>query len=255
MTISLDFLPQTVFAYFLIFARCGALTMSLPGIGDAVVPARIRLVLALALSLVLYPLVSKALPDVPGTLSAMIGAVLREVIVGLAIGFAVRLIVSGLQFAATVIAFQTGLAFAQSVDPALGVQNTLFGTFLSMLAVTLIFATDLHHLMLRAVHDSYILFQPGGAFLPGDFAQVSLRTIADAFRVALQISAPFVVFGLVFYLGVGVLTRLIPQVQVFFLAMPANILLGFLLFALLLGTIVTWYMRYFSDAMSPYLAG
>ncbi|MGE0612943.1 MAG: flagellar biosynthetic protein FliR [Hyphomicrobiales bacterium] len=253
MTLSLDFLPQTAFAYFLIFARCGALSMSLPGIGDAVVPARVRLVFALTLSLILYPLLEKTFPAMPTTMPAMIAAVIKEVIVGLAIGFAVRLIVSGLQFAATVIAFQVGLAFAMSVDPTGGVQNTLFGTFFSMLAVTLIFATDLHHLMLKAVHDSYILFQPGSSFAPGDFAQVSLSTIADAFRVAMQISAPFVIFGLVFYLGVGILSRLIPQVQVFFLAMPANITLGFLLIALLLGTFITWYLRYFSQAMSPYL--
>lgn len=254
MTLSLDFLPQTVFVYFLIFARCGALTMSLPGIGDAVVPPRIRLVLALAMSLILFPLIESRFPELPTALAGMIGAVLKEVVIGLAIGFAVRLIVSGLQFAATIIAFQTGLAFAQSVDPTLGVQNTLFGTFFSMLAVTLIFATDMHHLLLRAMHDSYVLFRPGSAFSPGDFAQVSLKSIADAFRVALQISAPFVVFGLVFYLGVGVLTRLIPQVQVFFLAMPANIVLGFVLVAMLLGTIITWYLRYFSQALSPYLA-
>ena len=146
MTVSLDFLPQTAFAFLLIFARIGAMTMALPGIGERMVPTRIRLVFALALSMILYPLVNTAFPALPGSLYGMIVAIVREVIIGVAIGISVKLIVSAIQFVGSVIAFQTGLAFAQNVDPANGAQSTLFGTFLSVLSIALIFAADLHHL-------------------------------------------------------------------------------------------------------------
>lgn len=254
MTFTLDFLPQTAFAYMLIFARTGAMTMALPGIGDRMIPPRIRLVFALTLSLIMFPLVNTAFPPLPTALNGMIGAIVAEVLIGLAIGFAVRLIVTAIMFAGTIIAFQTGLAFAQNVDPTQGVQSTLFGAFFSMLSVALIFALDLHFMLLSAMHDSYLLFRPGTGFPAGDFAQVALKTMSDGMRVAIQLSAPFLVFGLIFYLGVGILTRLIPQVQVFFLAMPANITLGFVLLMLLLSTIMIWYTDYFSRALTPFLA-
>lgn len=255
MTLTLDFLPQTAFAFLLIFARIGAMTMALPGIGDRMVPSRIRLVFALALSLIFYPIVSKLLPALPVSFYAMISAVISEALVGLAIGFSVRIVISALQFAGTAIAFQTGLAFAQNVDPANGTQSSLFGAFLSLLSVALIFATDLHHLLLSAMHDSYSLFRPGAILPTGDLAQVAVQTVAGSFRIAIQLAGPFLAFGLIFYLGIGVLSRLIPQVHVFFLAMPLNILLGMLLFMLLIGTFMLWFLDYFANAIAPFLAG
>jgi flagellar biosynthesis protein FliR len=254
MNLELDFVPQTAFAFMLIFARTGAMVMTLPGIGDRTVPPRIRLVFALALSLVMLPLVDKVFPALPTTIPAMIAAISGELLIGIAIGFTVRMIITAVLFAGSIIAFQTGLAFAQSVDPAQGVQSTLFGAFFSVLSVALIFATNLHYLLLSAMHDSYILFKPGSGFPTGDFLQVALETIGDSFAIAIQISAPFLVFGLIFYLGVGILARLIPQVQVFFLAMPANIMLGLLLFMLLLSTMMMLFLDHMSRALAPYLA-
>ena len=254
MTLTLDFLPQTAFVFLLIFARVGAMVMAIPGIGDRAIPSRIRLVFALALTLIIYPIVQKTFSELPTALNAMLAAIVAELMVGLAIGLTVRMIIAAIQVTGTAIAFQTGLAFAQNVDPAQGIQSSLFGSFLSMLSVTLIFATDLHHVLLAAIHDSYVLFRPGSLLPAGDFAEVAIKTLADGFRVALQLAAPFLVFGLIFYLGIGVLTRLIPQVQVFFLAMPANIFLGFVLLMLLLSTMMLWYLDYFAQAIRPYLA-
>ncbi len=253
MTLNLDFLPQTAFVFLLIFARIGAMTMALPGIGDRTVPPRIRLVFALALTLILFPIVQNTIPSLPATIPAMATAMFREALVGLAIGGVVRMIISAIQLVGSTIAFQTGLAFAQNVDPQQGVQSTLFGTFLSVLAVTMIFATDMHYLLLAAMYDSYHVFKPGAAFAVGDFAQNAVGTLTAAFRIAMQISAPFLAFGLVFFLGMGVLSRLIPQVQVFFLAMPANILLGLLLLFLLIGSMMLWFLDYFGNALQPYL--
>jgi len=253
MTISLDFLPQSAFAFILIFARIGAMTMALPGIGDRSVPTRIRLVFALALSMILYPLVNKVFPSLPNSLFEMMAAIVREVLIGVAIGMSVRLIVSAIQFVGTIVAFQTGLAFAQNVDPANGTQSTMFGTFLSVLSVALIFATDMHHLLLSAMYDSYQLFKPGGILPTGDFAEVAVETLSKGFRIAIQLTGPFLAFGLIFYLGIGVLSRLIPQVQVFFLALPLNIMLGMMLFMVLLGTFMLWYVDYFGEALRPYL--
>jgi len=254
MTFTLDFLPQTAFAFILIFARIGSISMALPGIGDRRVPSRIRLVFALSMSLILYPIVVKYFSSFPTSLIGMMAAIISEVLVGIAIGFSVRLIISAIELVGTTIAFQTGLAFAQSVDPSNGTQSSMFGSFLSVLTVTMIFTTDMHHMLLSAMHDSYLLFKPGNVLPVGDLAQNAIQTLSAGFRIAIQLSGPFLAFGLVFYLGVGVLARLIPQVQVFFLAMPLNIALGMVLFMLLLGTIVYWFLDYFGEALGPYLA-
>ncbi len=251
MTINLDILPPAAFAFILIFARVGALAMAMPGIGDRSVPARIRLVFALALSLIFLPVVG-TMGALPSTTAGMATALGGELLVGLALGMSVRLILSALQFAGTIIAFQSGLAFAQSVDPAMGQQNSLIATFLSVLSVALIFATDLHHVMIRAMFDSYTLIPAGSAPPVADFARSAIETLGRAFTVALRLAAPFVVFGLVFYFGVGILSRLIPQVQVFFLAMPASILFAFVLLLLMLGAIMVGFLDYFGNALAQF---
>lgn len=253
MTFNLDFLPQTAFAFILLFARISAIITVIPGIGDRSVPVRVRLSFSLALVLVMMPLLQTNLPELPSTVNGMLYYVLIELLIGFAIGFSVRILITALIVTGEIIALQTGLAFAQNVDPSQGVQGTLIANFLSLLSVTLIFAADLHHLLLMAVHDSYRLFPVGLNFPAGDFAQVGIRALGDAFRVAIQLSSPFLVFGLIFYFGVGILSRLIPQVQVFFVVQPATIYLGFILLLVLLSTIMTLYLDYFKNALSPYI--
>lgn len=245
--------PQMAFVAVLIFARLGAMLMAMPAIGDSTVPVRVRLVTALTISFVMLPVLKDSYGALPQSLWAMIFALFGEIVVGAFIGLSARMIMSALSVAGTAIAFQSGLAFAQSFDPAQGVQSALVGSFMSMLAVTMIFVLDLHHLILAAIRDSYVLFKPGQILPFEDFAQMAVHTLAGAFKLGLQLAAPFLVFGLVFYLGIGILSRLMPQVQIFFVAMPGNILLGFILFSLLLSTMMMWFFEYFGTAMNEFV--
>ena len=140
------------------------------------------------------------------------------------------------------IAQQLGLGFVTAVDPTQGQQNVIVGNFLTVLGVTLIFATDLHHLVIAALNDSYTLFQPGDIPLLGDVAALTTRTVATAFRIGIQLSAPFLLFGLLFNLGLGILSRLMPQMQVFFVGIPLSILLGFLVLLLVIGAMMTTFL-------------
>lgn len=229
--------------------------MILPALGETMVPQRLRLVFALSVTIVLYPIVSSALPALPETLPGIIWLLISEMIVGAAIGLIIRLSMSALQIAGTAIAFQSGLAFAQSVDPTQGTQSAIFATFMSMTAVTLIFLTDLHHLMLGAVRESYILFRPGDVLPIGDFSETAVNTIARSFAVGVKIAAPFLAFGLIFYAGIGVLARLMPQVQIFFVVMPLNIWIGFVLFALLLGAGIMLFLAHFETVVLMFVGG
>src|SRR5262245_15770478 len=222
----------------LVFARIGTMLMLLPGLGELSMPVRVRLTVALVLAAVLLPLHRDAYAlDLRsfGPLLAMLG---EEMFIGAVLGLTVRLLIASLQVAGSVVAQQLGLGFVTAVDPTQGQQNVLVGNFLTLLGVTLIFATDLHHLVIAALDDSYTLFQPGEMPLIGDVAALTTRTVAAAFKIGVQISAPFVVFGLLFNVGLGVLSRLMPQMQVYFVGMPLSIIIGFLILLLVLGAMM-----------------
>jgi len=243
-------LPEVTIIYVLIFARLGATMMLMPSVGESSIPTTVRLGLSLLLALVLYPIVAKTYPSgISRSMPMLLIYLAGEIAVGVAVGTASRIIMSATQVAGTIIASQLGLGFAQSVDPSQGQQGVLFGNFLSMLAVTMIFATDLHHLAITAATSSFTLFPPGQWMPVGDFAQAAIELTSEAFRVGVQISAPFLAFGLVFYLGLGVLSKLMPQFQIFFAAMSLTIIAGLTLFALLIGTLMLWYMEHVRDGL------
>ena len=151
--------------------------------------------------------------------------------------------------AGSVIAQQLGLGFVTAVDPTQGTQGLIVGNFLTMLGITLFFATDMHHLVIAALNDSYDLFAPGEMPSTGDAAALITRTVSGAFRIGIQLSAPFLVFGLVFNVGLGVLSRLMPQMQVFFVALPLSILLGLICLAVVLGGMMGFFLDYAGGVM------
>ncbi len=248
-----SYLPAEIFGFLLVFSRIGAMIMLFPALGETAVPANIRLTLALLLSLVIYALVRSSLPGMPANgveLSFLIGG---EVVIGLFIGGSIRLLMSALHVGGTIIAFQSGLASAMAFDPAQSAQSALMASFMTLVGVVLIFATDLHHLMIAAMRDSYVLFPAGLVPEAGDFAALATRTVSNAFALGVQISAPFLVYGLLFNIGLGLLARLMPQIQVFFIAMPLNILLAFAIFLSIFSAAMFWFIQYLDEALSQFI--
>lgn len=254
MTITLPGLSGAVLVYLLVFARTGAMVMLMPAIGDATVPARIRLILALAISYALAPTVASSYPQTaPATVMALGFLIIQEVTAGLLIGAMARIIMSALSVAGYLIASQTGLSYAQTLNPTFGQQDASIGNFFSMLGVVLIFATNLHHLAIGAVAGSYHLIPPGSSLPTADMAQLAIKLVSGSFLLGFQLAAPFLVFGFAVNAAFGVLARLMPQLQVFFVAMPVNILVGFLLLALLIGSMMTLFLNFYAGQMGAFL--
>jgi len=249
--ISLNWLPEVAYFYILIFARVGSILMLIPALGEQVIPARMRLSFALVFSAVLYPLVVPTLPPLNGDVMQVVVYLLHEIAIGLILGAITRLVTLAAAVAGATIAYQVGLSGALGADPANGgIQGVIIGSFLSMLGVALIFATDLHHVALFAIRDSYMIFSPSEPIMWGDAAQMAIEATAAAFVIGIQMSAPFLVLGLVFYLGMGLLGRMMPQLQVFFVIMPATIWVGMALFALLLTMMMGWYLTHFENELA-----
>ena len=233
-----DAITATVFAGVLVFARVGAMIMMLPGFGESFVPPRIRLAFALTVAVILAPVIGATLPGPPDAAAELALLIGSEVLVGVVIGAVARLLLTALNIAGQVIGLQTGLAFAQAVDPTLGQQGAVVAAFLNITALALIFVSGLHHLFLIGVRGSYDAFPPGMPVPAGDAAEWALTSLSQSFALGIQMTAPLLVFGLVFYLALGVLSRLMPQAQIFFIAMPSSILFGFAIVAVTFGALM-----------------
>jgi flagellar biosynthetic protein FliR len=214
--------------------------MLLPGLGESTIPVRVKLAIALMLTLIILPLHRSAYQIDMQSVTSLLVLMLREIVIGIVLGATARVTLSALQVAGSVIAQQMGLGFVTSVDPTTqGQQGILIGNFLTLLGVTMLFATDSH----------YHIFAPGETMASGDVASLATRAFTAAFRLGLQLSAPFLVFGLVFNIGLGVLARLMPQMQVYFVGVPLSIIAGFLVLAAVIAAMMGSFLDYFIGVM------
>ena len=239
----------------MIFARLGAVLLMLPGVGESYVPPRIRLSLALVVSLALWPVVSGNLPALPETLGGMAGWIIREVLVGLAIGAMLRIFLTALATAGEIVALQTTLAFAQTANPTQASPGSTISAFLMLLGTTLVFATNTHHLFIAGLVGSYELIAPARPLVTGDFATLAVRTLADAFALGVQLAAPVLVFAIIFNLASGLIGRVMPAFQVYFAAAPLSIILGLSVFALSLGVMGTVFIDRYRDLARVFAGG
>ncbi|MFN9849091.1 MAG: flagellar biosynthetic protein FliR [Alphaproteobacteria bacterium] len=236
---------QQVYAAGLVFARLGTIIMLLPGLGETFIPPRIRLSFALAFSLMLFPLIGGDVPPIPADGAGLGGAVIKEVLIGLMIGGILRLFMNSLATAGEIVSLQTTLSFAQTANPMQAQPSTTLGTFLGLIGIVLIFATDLHHLFVGAIVGSFEIFPFTRDVPVADAGQLAIQTLGRSFALGLQLAAPVVVFSLIFNIATGLVGRVMPQFQVFFVATPLIVLLGLSIFALSLGVIgIVWIDRY-----------
>ncbi len=181
----------------------------------------------------------------PTTVGEMGAQVFRELIIGLMLGGLLRFTLSALAVTGEVVSMQTTLAFAQTANPMQAQPGAALSTFLTMLGVVMIFASDTHHLFIAAIARSYTLFAPAKHVLIQDASAVAVRAVAEAFTLGIQLAAPVIIFSLVFNIAAGLVGRVMPQFQVFFAATPLTLLLGLSVFAVGLGTsLLIWISRY-----------
>jgi flagellar biosynthetic protein FliR len=244
-------LPQEVYFAGLVFLRVGSVVMLIPGIGEAFVPPRIRLAFALLLSLCLTPIARPALQAMPASLGDLGGAALHELIVGLILGALIRYLISALAVAGEIVSMQSTLGFAQTANPLQAQPGTAIASFLALLGVTLIFASNLHHLFIAAIARSYTLFAPAGHVLIQDAAGVAVRTVASVFSLGVQLAAPIIVFSLVFQVATGLVGRVMPQFQIFFASAPLTVMLALSIFALGLGASILVWLNAYRDFLQP----
>jgi len=230
-------LPVEVYGASLVFARVGSLVMLLPGVGETSVPPQARLGFAFLLTLILYPVVRAGLPVVPATVDGMFAQLFIELLIGLGLGAILRFFLGTLITTGEVVSLQTTLAFAQTANPTQAQPAATVGSFLTVLALSLIFATGLHQLFIGAIVKSYTLFIPGRAPPVKDFVELAIKMVGETFALGVQLAAPLLVFSLIFNITSGLIGRVMPQFQIFFIATPLALLFGLAVFGLSLGVL------------------
>jgi len=245
-----QYLPANLFAVMLVFSRVGSALMVLPGFGDLYVPARYRLLLALFLAMLLATALSTILPAQPGSPLVLMSLLGGEIVIGLFIGSVARLMLSALETAGAIVSLQLGLSAAQIFNPLQAQQSAIAGAFLTVFGVLLIFITDTHHLLLRGMIASYGLFPPGTFPGFGDMSDTVTRLVSASFRLAIELSAPFIVLGTVFFVALGFLARLMPQLQIFFVILPVQVAGGLVLFAFTLYAVMQWFLDDFVQTVT-----
>ncbi len=248
----LDVIDGAAVTGFVVFLRIAAAMAFLPGFGEATVPARVKLAVAVAFTAVVAPAVSPAIAPVSDNPAALFSCLWTETLIGLAIGTAARLLLSSLNVAGNVIAVQTGLGFALSVDPSQGQHGAIVATFLTTVGVLMIFTTGAHALLFSALVRSYDLFPVGAAPSTADFLELIVRFISGSFALGIELTVPFLVLSLVFYAGLGVVSKMMPQFQVFFISMPLSIMAGFAMLMVLIGTMLEIFLDRFGEAFGEF---
>lgn len=249
------FLLDNIYAVGLVFARLGTIFYLMPGVGDSYVSAQIRLAFALAVSLMLTPMLKPLLPPTPPGFLDLMVLVSVEITAGLFVGMVMRFILAAVDVAGMVIATQTGLSAATAFNPAAGSQGPLISSFMMLLVLVVMYATDMHHLLFLALVDSYALLPAGRPPPVGDMTDTLTRLLSQSFALGLQLSAPFLVIGVVFGLGMGLLSRLMPQLQIFFIAQPLQIAVGLVMFAGTLQMVTMSWLEYFQQQMQSLFQG
>lgn len=243
--------PETVLIAVLTFCRVGTVFMFLPALGESNVPMNIRLIIAVVISLLVAPTLSVNDIKVTSSPLYLLLIVGVEVALGVAIGLMTKLLLSAVHVLGFSIGTYSGLSSAILFDPSQNSQGSIFGNFFTLITIACILAADLHLLIISGVAHSYHKF-PLASFHEhvGDFSELISQTTSMAFNVGIQISAPFILVSIALSVAAGVIAKLIPQIQIFFLVLPAQVLLAFIILLLTFSGIVMWFIEFYREQLT-----
>lgn len=248
-----DLLTLNIFQFLLVFARLSVVFLLMPGISAGYVPTRLRLMLALLITLLTLPMVQGYLPDQPTAPANLIKLIFFEILTGAFIGAIIQTTMAALNIAGLKISQAVGLMNAFVDDPVSNTQSAILIGFLNIMVVVLIFSTGLHGFMIMAIVDSYSMLMPNQPLLMGDMLNMLASVLNEAFIVGVRIASPFLVYSLVFQVTMGIMARLSPQMNIFFVALPVQMMLGFVLLTIALPAIMLVFLNYFDSNMHTLL--
>ena len=215
--------------FFIILVRVSTIVVTVPLLGYQSIPAQVKAGLSLLLSLLLYPVIEQESLRIPLDLLPFIIMVVNEVLIGLIIGFVMGIIFSGIQLAGSIIGMDMGFGIVNVLDPQTGIQVSIIGQFKYIVAVLLFLSIDGHHFILRIIKLSYeAVPMTGDNFSPESVSEL-VRMSGQIFTVALQVSAAAMAALFISTVLMGIVARLVPQMNIFIVGFPLKISIGLIM--------------------------
>jgi len=232
-----------VITLILIFGRAGGLIVSAPFWGSRVVPVLVRVWIAMLLAIATYPLVP--IVSLPGgtTIFSLLMALAGEILLGLVLGWMAQMLFAAMRLAGQEIEIKCGLGLLNLVDPNEGGQSGIFAAFLELTAGLIFFSLNGHLLLIRALSSSYSVFPLAGEKFATRLLEGLISSTGEIFTIALRVSAPVVIGLLLSDIVLGIISRAIPQMNVFIVAQPLQLGLVLLLLLLSLPAVVWFFVR------------
>ena len=227
--------------------RIASMLMVMPIIGTQLVPTRVRLYLALAISIVLVP----TLPPMPQVDALSLRSLLliaEQVMIGVMLGFILQLFFHVFTVAGQIIAMQMGLGFASMVDPTNGVSVPVLGQFMLMLVTLLFLAINGHLVVLEVLAESFVTLPPGQGLMVQHYWELAGK-LSWVIGAGLLLTLPAVTALLVINLAFGVMTRAAPQLNIFSIGFPLTLAMGLVIFWISLSDFGSLFQAIASDAL------
>ncbi|MBL3284692.1 Flagellar biosynthesis protein FliR [Rickettsiales endosymbiont of Paramecium tredecaurelia] len=226
-------LDNLVFSYFLVICRLASMIVLTPALGDRYISNNIKIPMILAISFVILPVVHDKFTHLTqANLSQKCLCIFAECIIGVILGIGMYLYFLTIELISQIFAMQSSLSSATFFNPSLKIQIPVFGTFLVIYIVNLIFVTNSHHIFIEAFVESYDKFNVGQMLKTEDMSHMIVRLVGNSFILSFKLSAPCIIVSLALSIGGGILARLMPNLQIFFLITPVQALTIFGVFYL-----------------------
>jgi flagellar biosynthetic protein FliR len=231
---SLPFLSaEQIEAFILVFLRVSAIVSTIPVISDTSVPKRIKAALSILITLIIFPVVLPKLPQLGNyQLLILMYRMAGEVMIGLIIGFAARLVFAGIQLAGDIVGFQMGLSIANVIDPMTSEEVSIITDLQYLIAMLVFLAVDAHHFFLSAIAQSYNIISPLAFHFSGQLMQYIFDFSRDMFVIAIKLGAPLIAVMLFTNVGLGIIARTVPQMNIFIVGFPLQIATGLIFLGL-----------------------
>ncbi len=227
--LNFNYAELEIFVYVLI--RVGMIILFSPILGSGTIPVKMRVGLILFTAIVAYPAVkTQPMPQTHGALE-LIGFVALEAMIGFTIAFAARLIFTVVQLSGTLIDFQMGFGVVNVIDPQTSSQVSITAQVQNILAILIFLGLDAHHFIVKAIVESFFVINPQKAFFSSFTMEYMLQLVSGTFVTAIKLAAPLMAILFFLSVGLGLVARTVPQMNVFIVGFPLQIAVGLAMLA------------------------
>jgi flagellar biosynthetic protein FliR len=234
-------------ALVVVFRVAGAFTF-VPLFGSSAIPARVKAIIVLLCSVVLFPHAHVNIPEV--SVAALAGLALSETLLGLLMGLCFQFVLEAVQIAGQLLGFQISFSLVNILDPQSNIETPVLANFQQMIVTLLMLQMNVHHWILRAVQKSFERVPPGSISFTAGHLRTLFRAGEGMWIAGLQLAAPLVLATMVIDVTVGFVSKAAPQVPVMFLSIPLKTLVGFGVLALAMGVWPSFFEKQFGQALS-----